>query len=80
MALANHDTRTLQVTPEADDNAVVLRGAWEKHPKFGHQFKVVSFAFDQQLDPAGLAQFGKKLAAAWRARGRAAAKSLHDAG
>ena len=36
---------------------VILRGAWEVHPKFGRQFKVSSFSLDQQLDAAGLAHY-----------------------
>jgi exodeoxyribonuclease V alpha subunit len=39
------------------DDAVVLRGAWERHRKFGRQFKVETFTFDQTLDAAGLAHF-----------------------
>lgn len=38
-------------------DAVVLNGAWERHPKFGRQFKVASFAFDQDLGPEGLAHY-----------------------
>jgi exodeoxyribonuclease V alpha subunit len=36
---------------------VVLRGGWEKHPKFGRQFKVSTFSFDQDLDAEGLAHY-----------------------
>ncbi len=38
-------------------DAVVLHGAWERHPKFGRQFKVSHFAFDQRLGPEGLAHY-----------------------
>jgi exodeoxyribonuclease V alpha subunit len=36
---------------------VVLHGTWERHPKFGRQFKVTHFAFDQRLGPEGLAHY-----------------------
>ncbi|HYM97874.1 MAG TPA: AAA family ATPase, partial [Candidatus Sulfotelmatobacter sp.] len=36
---------------------VVLHGTWERHPKFGRQFKVAHFAFDQRLGPEGLAHY-----------------------
>ena len=36
---------------------VVLHGTWERHPKFGKQFKVSHFAFDQRLGPEGLAHY-----------------------
>jgi exodeoxyribonuclease V alpha subunit len=38
-------------------DAVVLQGAWERHPKFGRQFKVAHFAFDQAMGPEGLAHY-----------------------
>ena len=38
-------------------DAVVLHGAWERHAKFGRQFKVSHFAFDQRLGPEGLAHY-----------------------
>ena len=40
-----------------EHDQVVLHGSWERHPKFGRQFKVSSFAFDQHLDPEGLAHY-----------------------
>lgn len=36
---------------------VVLHGTWERHPKFGRQFKVTHFAFDQRMGPEGLAHY-----------------------
>ncbi|MBI5546942.1 MAG: AAA family ATPase, partial [Deltaproteobacteria bacterium] len=36
---------------------VVLQGGWERHPKFGRQFKVAAFSFDQDLDAEGLAHY-----------------------
>ncbi len=36
---------------------VVLHGTWERHPKFGRQFKVANFAFDQRMGPEGLAHY-----------------------
>ncbi len=36
---------------------VVLHGSWERHPKFGRQFKVAHFAFDQRMGPEGLAHY-----------------------
>ena len=38
-------------------DAVILHGVWERHPKFGRQFKVSHFAFDQRLGPEGLAHY-----------------------
>jgi hypothetical protein len=29
---------------------VVLQGTWERHTKYGKQFKVSGFSFDQDLD------------------------------
>src|SRR6266496_3601723 len=40
---------------EAD--SVVLRGSWERHPKFGFQLKVSGFQLDQQMDADGLAHY-----------------------
>ena len=40
-----------------EHDAVVLHGTWERHPKFGRQFKVSHFAFDQRLGPEGLAHY-----------------------
>lgn len=40
-----------------EHDPVVLHGAWERHPKFGRQFKVAHFAFDQRLGPDGLAHY-----------------------
>lgn len=39
------------------EDTVVLHGTWERHPKFGRQFKVSHFSFDQRLGPAGLAHY-----------------------
>jgi exodeoxyribonuclease V alpha subunit len=36
---------------------VVLHGTWERHPKFGRQFKVARFEFDQRMGPEGLAHY-----------------------
>ena len=36
---------------------VVLQGSWERHPKFGRQFKVAQFSFDQRMGPEGLAHY-----------------------
>ena len=36
---------------------VVLQGTWERHPKYGRQFKVGGFSFDQDLDTEGLAHY-----------------------
>ncbi len=36
---------------------VVLHGSWEQHPKFGRQFRVARFAYDQGLDADGLAHY-----------------------
>lgn len=36
---------------------VILHGTWERHPKFGRQFKVSHFAFDQRLGPEGLTHY-----------------------
>lgn len=38
-------------------DAVVLHGVWDRHPKFGRQFKVSHFAFDQRMGPEGLAHY-----------------------
>jgi exodeoxyribonuclease V alpha subunit len=38
-------------------DAVALHGTWEIHPKFGRQFQVARFEFDQRLGPAGLAHY-----------------------
>ena len=38
-------------------DAVVLHGTWEIHPKFGRQLKVTRFEFDQRLRGAGLAHY-----------------------
>lgn len=40
-----------------EHDPVVLHGTWERHPKFGRQFKVTHFAFDQRLGPEGLAHY-----------------------
>jgi exodeoxyribonuclease V alpha subunit len=40
-----------------EHDPVVLHGAWERHPKFGRQFKVAHFAFDQRMGPEGLAHY-----------------------
>jgi exodeoxyribonuclease V alpha subunit len=40
-----------------EHDPVVLHGAWERHPKFGKQFKVSHFAFDQRMGPDGLAHY-----------------------
>ena len=40
-----------------EHDPVVLHGAWERHPKFGRQFKVSHFAFDQRMGPDGLAHY-----------------------
>jgi exodeoxyribonuclease V alpha subunit len=40
-----------------EHDAVVLHGAWERHPKFGRQFKVARFEFDQRMGPEGLAHY-----------------------
>lgn len=40
-----------------EDDAVVLHGTFERHPKYGRQLKVSRFTFDQRLDAAGLAHF-----------------------
>lgn len=40
-----------------EHDPVVLEGAWERHPKFGRQFKVTHFAFDQRMGPEGLAHY-----------------------
>jgi len=40
-----------------EHDPVVLHGIWERHPKFGRQFKVTHFAFDQRLGPEGLAHY-----------------------
>ncbi|MHB1843251.1 MAG: SF1B family DNA helicase RecD2 [Deltaproteobacteria bacterium] len=40
-----------------EHDPVVLHGAWERHPKFGRQFKVAHFVFDQRLGPDGLAHY-----------------------
>lgn len=40
-----------------EHDPVVLHGGWERHPKFGRQFKVSHFAFDQRLGPDGLAHY-----------------------
>lgn len=40
-----------------EHDPVVLHGSWERHPKFGRQFKVSHFAFDQRLGPDGLAHY-----------------------
>ncbi len=36
---------------------VVLQGTWERHTKYGRQFKVSGFSFDQDLDTEGLAHY-----------------------
>jgi exodeoxyribonuclease V alpha subunit len=36
---------------------VILSGSWEQHSKYGLQFKVVGFAFDQNLGAKGLAHY-----------------------
>lgn len=36
---------------------VILSGSWEEHSKYGLQFKVVGFAFDQNLGAKGLAHY-----------------------
>ena len=38
-------------------DAVILRGAWETHPKYGLQFNVRSFEFNQRLGRNGLAHY-----------------------
>ncbi len=38
-------------------DAVVLRGSWDLHPKFGRQLKVTGFAFDQAPTAEGLAHY-----------------------
>lgn len=40
-----------------EHDPVVLHGLWERHPKFGRQFKVSHFAFDQRMGPDGLAHY-----------------------
>jgi exodeoxyribonuclease V alpha subunit len=40
-----------------EEDPVVLEGAWERHPKFGRQFKVARFRFDQALNADGLAHY-----------------------
>ena len=40
-----------------EEDAVVLHGAFERHPKYGRQLKVSRFTFDQRLDADGLARF-----------------------
>lgn len=40
-----------------EHDPVVLHGSWERHPKFGRQFKVAHFAFDQRMGPDGLAHY-----------------------
>ena len=40
-----------------EHDPVVLHGTWERHPKFGRQFKVSHFAFDQRMGPEGLAHY-----------------------
>ena len=40
-----------------ENDPVVLHGTWERHPKFGRQFKVSHFAFNQRLGPTGLAHY-----------------------
>ena len=36
---------------------VILHGRWEKHPKYGRQFKVESLEYDTKLDREGLANY-----------------------
>ena len=36
---------------------VILHGVWDMHPKYGRQFKVSHFEFDQRLDAEGLAHY-----------------------
>ncbi len=36
---------------------VILHGRWEKHPKYGRQFKVESLEYDTRLDREGLANY-----------------------
>jgi exodeoxyribonuclease V alpha subunit len=36
---------------------VILHGHWEKHPKYGRQFKVESLEYDTKLDREGLANY-----------------------
>lgn len=36
---------------------IILSGSWEQHSKYGLQFKVVGFAFDQNLGAKGLAHY-----------------------
>jgi exodeoxyribonuclease V alpha subunit len=38
-------------------DAVILRGAWIEHPRYGRQFQVAHFEFHLPLDPEGLARF-----------------------
>lgn len=40
-----------------EHDPVVLHGTWERHPKFGRQFKVSHFAFDEELGSEGLAHY-----------------------
>lgn len=40
-----------------EEDPVILHGTWERHPKFGRQFKVSHFAFDQRLGAEGLAHY-----------------------
>jgi exodeoxyribonuclease V alpha subunit len=38
-------------------DALILTGAWTVDARYGHQLKVTSFTFDQDLDASGLAHF-----------------------
>jgi exodeoxyribonuclease V alpha subunit len=40
-----------------ENDHVVLSGSWERHPKYGRQFKVAGFTFDQDLGSEGLANY-----------------------